>query len=374
MGGARDWVQRVAGTASASDRDAEYVATGAGGGLVSGAAVVAKQTLNHEAATRVADNASLITRGDPYLRKGNIALHARATTDAAMHVKLNTGGAIQAPFTKSETFLNSSVTASLGQNTLVRSTGGFALTTSVDHKVLNEALTKTYGAIGIAGGRSVTELIANEFVTVGSGADIFAWDDINIGTGMDAQGAAINLIGARAITDVYNYALIPITPELDAEASAVDNATVTVAGGARVRSVRDVRIGSRRGLSDAKTVAAGHNPYSESTHEVINTPGNELVKYDHRLKVDGSVMAEFAGQVARASRSALEKMQGVSKRRLDTLMAAIAENPLPDDFLSDASRQNNPPKNPFADWDTPKSPNASAKASAKRTAKTKARK
>ena len=284
-------VQRVAGTASASDRDAEYVATGAGGGLVSGAAVVAKQTLNHEAATRVADNASLITRGDPYLRKGNIALHARATTDAAMHVKLNTGGAIQAPFTKSETFLNSSVTASLGQNTLVRSTGGFALTTSVDHKVLNEALTKTYGAIGIAGGRSVTELIANEFVTVGSGADIFAWDDINIGTGMDAQGAAINLIGARAITDVYNYALIPITPELDAEASAVDNATVTVAGGARVRSVRDVRIGSRRGLSDAKTVAAGHNPYSESTHEVINTPGNELVKYDHRLKVDGSVMA-----------------------------------------------------------------------------------
>ena len=152
-------------------------------------------------------------------------------------------------------------------------------------------LTKTYGAIGIAGGRSVTELIANEFVTVGSGADIFAWDDINIGTGMDAQGAAINLIGARAITDVYNYALIPITPELDAEASAVDNATVTVAGGARVRSVRDVRIGSRRGLSDAKTVAAGHNPYSESTHEVINTPGNELVKYDHRLKVDGSVMA-----------------------------------------------------------------------------------
>jgi hypothetical protein len=31
-------------------------------------------------------------------------------------------------------------------------------------------------------------------------------------------------------------------------------------------------------------------------------------------------------------------------------MAAIAENPLPDDFLSDASRQNNPPKNPFDDW------------------------
>jgi hypothetical protein len=47
---------------------------------------------------------------------------------------------------------------------------------------------------------------------------------------------------------------------------------------------------------------------------------------------------------------------------------------LPDDFLSDASRQNKPPKNPFADWDTPTAPEASAKASAKRAVKTKARK
>jgi hypothetical protein len=58
-------------------------------------------------------------------------------------------------------------------------------------------------------------------------------------------------------------------------------------------------------------------------------------------------------------------------RRLDALMAAIAENPLPDDFLSDASRQNNPPKNPFADWDVPTAPKASAKAIAKRAAKPK---
>jgi hypothetical protein len=51
---------------------------------------------------------------------------------------------------------------------------------------------------------------------------------------------------------------------------------------------------------------------------------------------------------------------------------------LPDNFLSDDSRQNHSPKNPFADWDTPTAPKASAKAtakaSAKRTAKTKARK
>jgi hypothetical protein len=56
-------------------------------------------------------------------------------------------------------------------------------------------------------------------------------------------------------------------------------------------------------------------------------------------------------------------------RRLDALMDAIAENPLPDNFLSDASRQNNPPKNPFADWKDPSAP----KTSPKRTAKTRER-
>jgi hypothetical protein len=46
-------------------------------------------------------------------------------------------------------------------------------------------------------------------------------------------------------------------------------------------------------------------------------------------------------------------------------MAAIAENPLPDNFLSDDSRLNNPPKNPFADWEAPSAAKATAKGSTK---------
>ena len=59
------------------------------------------------------------------------------------------------------------------------------------------------------------------------------------------------------------------------------------------------------------------------------------------------------------------------KRRLDALMATIAENPLPDDFLSDATRQNNPPQNPFANWEDASAAKTSAKVRAKRTAKLK---
>jgi hypothetical protein len=52
-------------------------------------------------------------------------------------------------------------------------------------------------------------------------------------------------------------------------------------------------------------------------------------------------------------------------------MASMAENPLPEDFLSDASRQNNPPQNPFADWEDASAAKTSAKETAKRTAKLK---
>jgi len=38
------------------------------------------------------------------------------------------------------------------------------------------------------------------------------------------------------------------------------------------------------------------------------------------------------------------------KARLALLFKLIRENPLPDDFLSDATRRNESPRDPFADW------------------------
>lgn len=46
-----------------------------------------------------------------------------------------------------------------------------------------------------------------------------------------------------------------------------------------------------------------------------------------------------------------EDTETLRQHKLDVLMGAIAKNPLPNDFLSETSRLNNPPKNPFADWE-----------------------
>ena len=38
------------------------------------------------------------------------------------------------------------------------------------------------------------------------------------------------------------------------------------------------------------------------------------------------------------------------KRNLALLFKMVEENPMPDDFLSDQTRRNDPPRNPFEDW------------------------
>ena len=111
-----------------------------------------------------------------------------------------------------------------------------------------------------------------------------------------------------------------------------------------------------------------------ATAKVFTNGHSQAIRLPKAFRVDVDEMWIARNEVTGEISLKPKDTETLRKRRLDALMAAIADNPLPDDFLSDASRQNKPPKNPFADWEATTAPKASAKASAKRTAKTKARK
>jgi antitoxin VapB len=111
-----------------------------------------------------------------------------------------------------------------------------------------------------------------------------------------------------------------------------------------------------------------------TTAKVFTNGNSQAIRLPKAFRVDVDEMWIARNEVTGEITLKPKDTETLRQRRLDALMAAIAENPLPDDFLSDASRQNNPPINPFADWDTPTAPKASAKASAKRAAKIKERK
>ena len=88
-----------------------------------------------------------------------------------------------------------------------------------------------------------------------------------------------------------------------------------------------------------------------ATAKVFTNGNSQAIRLPKAFRVDVEEMwiarNDVTGEITLKPKDTVE----VRNRRLDQLMAAIAESPLPDDFLSDASRQNEPPKDPFADWD-----------------------
>ena len=109
-----------------------------------------------------------------------------------------------------------------------------------------------------------------------------------------------------------------------------------------------------------------------TTAKVFTNGNSQAIRLPKAFRVDVEEMwiarNEVTGEITLKPKDTV----GLRHKRLDQLMAAIAESPLPDDFLSDASRQNEPQKNPFANWD--ESPaNNPTKAAAKRSVKSLAR-
>ena len=115
-----------------------------------------------------------------------------------------------------------------------------------------------------------------------------------------------------------------------------------------------------------------------ATAKVFTNGNSQAIRLPKAFRVDVDEMWIARNEVTGEITLKPKDTETLRQRRLDALMAAIAENPLPDEFLSDDRRQNNPPKNPFADWEattaTKASVKATTKASVKRTAKTKDRK
>ena len=104
------------------------------------------------------------------------------------------------------------------------------------------------------------------------------------------------------------------------------------------------------------------------TAKVFTNGHSQAIRLPKAFRVEVEEMwiarNEVTGEITLKPKDTVE----LRRKRLGQLMAAIAENPLPDSFLSDASRQNDPPKNPFADWqDNPEKilPKRAVKRSAK---------
>lgn len=86
-----------------------------------------------------------------------------------------------------------------------------------------------------------------------------------------------------------------------------------------------------------------------ATAKVFSTGNSQAVRLPKAFRVNVSEMwiaqNEVTGEITLKPKDEVGR-----KARLELLFKLIRENPLPDDFLSDATRRNELPRDPFADW------------------------
>ena len=86
-----------------------------------------------------------------------------------------------------------------------------------------------------------------------------------------------------------------------------------------------------------------------ATAKVFTTGNSQAVRLPKAFRVDVREMwitkNELTGEI-----TLKPKDDDLRQRELARLFKMIQDNPLPDDFLTEASRQNDPPRNPFEEW------------------------
>lgn len=89
-----------------------------------------------------------------------------------------------------------------------------------------------------------------------------------------------------------------------------------------------------------------------TTAKVFTNGHSQAIRLPKAFRVDVEEMWIARNEVTGEITLKPKDTETLRQRRLETLMAAISENPLPDSFLSDDSRRNNPPRNPFEEWES----------------------
>ena len=85
-----------------------------------------------------------------------------------------------------------------------------------------------------------------------------------------------------------------------------------------------------------------------ATAKVFTTGNSQAVRLPKAFRVDVSEMwiskNEVTGEITLKPKDDDKRLRDLAK-----LLKMIKDDPLPDDFLTDDSRQNDPPRNPFED-------------------------
>lgn len=87
-----------------------------------------------------------------------------------------------------------------------------------------------------------------------------------------------------------------------------------------------------------------------ATAKVFTTGNSQAIRLPKAFRVNVHEMWIVKNEVTGEITLKPKENEDQRKHQLAKLFKMLADNPLPDDFLSEATRRNEPSRNPFAEW------------------------
>ncbi|EAR60225.1 type I secretion target repeat protein [Oceanospirillum sp. MED92] len=234
---------------------------GTTGGVASGAGADSDTTLDMNTQVNINDGAQLtVTNTD--ITQG-IDLHALNDVIAKEKVVLKSGGALAgagAGNSITETEFLADVT--IGTGAALNSTGEVNISARGKGEVEATISVDTYGAATVAAANARATLSPENYVTIGTNADINADGDVNLSVGTDTEFNRDDY-KVHAVADSFAGSVIPID-DINATATLFQNNIITVNSGADVKSARQMNLHAERfGFADMFAKAKAVNWASE---------------------------------------------------------------------------------------------------------------
>ncbi len=181
---------------------------------------------------------------------------------------LDSGGAIAIPKGVSRVEVRSNNSTLTIGNADLKSQGDMDIYNGSNVDLLAEVDSTSYGLAGAASGDTDARYTGKNLININNGAFVESLRDVNIGAGRRSDGA--QNVKVRAETRLFNKTAIPIPTPPNADAYANTSSVITIANGAEVRAVEDIRLDALAGGRDIVGFGRGKDLYRKVLEEIGN--------------------------------------------------------------------------------------------------------
>ncbi|WP_117193775.1 leukotoxin LktA family filamentous adhesin, partial [Rhizobium terrae] len=262
----------------------------ASGGVVSGAASLSDTKVNNTTTVNIGESTVISLNGDPTTATGKIDIEAFNQLIAGDTIRVDSGGYYSGGGGESKLLATIKNEVNIGANAHLFSVGGLQVGTASVNMSNNNANASLYGIVTGAGASSNSVINVEQNVKLENNVTLEAYGDLTVTAGQSGNGFYASLISARATTEVYNYALIPISASYRGNAEARNLVSLTMGTGGKLLAGQDIRVGAYYGTVSAEGRGTNHNPYL-ALFNTTKSDDNSMRTVSSAVTLNGTVYA-----------------------------------------------------------------------------------